>query len=95
MGRCRKKLASAQKGKELKPAQLNELSSLRIKLTEELQSIYLNTNRLIPQCPNARAQQVDGRTRHREMQLATSHGVSRSDFISNWYAVKRKQGGPN
>ena len=90
-----KKLASAQKGKELKPAQLNELSSLRIKLTEELQSIYLNTNRL--DSLNAQMLELSKLMAGLDtemMQLATSHGVSRSDFISNWYGSETQTGWP-
>ena len=39
-------MPSAQKGKELKPAQEAELLAFKIALTEEMQNVFLNTNRL-------------------------------------------------
>ena len=81
-----KKLVAAQKGKTLTQAQSGELMGLRIKLTEEMQSIYLNTNRL----DSLNAQMLElskwmATLDNDMMQLATGAGISRSDFIANWY----------
>ena len=81
-----KKLVAAQKGKTLNQAQSGELMGLRIKLTEEMQSIYLNTNRL----DSLNAQMLElskwmATLDNDMMQLATGAGISRSDFIANWY----------
>ena len=81
-----KKLVAAQKGKTLTQAQSGELMGLRIKLTEEMQSIYLNTNRL----DSLNAQMLElskwmATLDNDMMQLATGAGISRSEFIANWY----------
>ena len=41
-----KKVASAQKGKELSAAKEAELGEMKIALVEEMQSVYLHANRL-------------------------------------------------
>ncbi len=90
-----KKLALAQKGKELKPAQLSDLRGMRIKLTEEMQSIYLNTNRL--DSLNSQLLELSKWMAGLDtemMQLATGQGISRNDFISNWYGSETQTGWP-
>ena len=90
-----KKVALSQKGKELKPAQEAELLAFKIKLTEEMQNVFLNTNRL--ESLNGQMAELykivvtlDGEM----MRLALSSGISRSDFISNWYGSETQSNWP-
>jgi len=90
-----KKVALSQKGKALKPAQEAELMAFKIKLTEEMQNVFLNTNRL--ESLNAQMTELykivvnlDGEM----MRLALASGVSRTDFIDQWYGSETQSNWP-
>ena len=90
-----KKVVASQKGKALKPAQEAELLAFKIKLTEEMQNVFLNTNRL--ESLNVQMTELykivvnlDGEM----MRLAMSSGISRADFIAHWYGNETQSNWP-
>lgn len=81
-----KKVNSAQKGKALPSSKEDELAVLKILLVEEMQHVYLHTNRLESlnqQLSNLNRQMtsIDGRM----LRMAQTSGVPRDQFIKAWF----------
>ena len=81
-----KKVASAQKGKELSAAKEAELGEMKIALVEEMQSVYLHSNRL-----ESLNQQLSDLNRHMTaidgamLRMAQECNVPRDQFIAAWF----------
>ena len=81
-----KKVASAQKGKALPDAKEDELADMKIALVEEMQHVYLHSNRL-----ESLNQQLSDLNRHmtsidgRMLRMAQTCGVPRDQFINSWF----------
>ncbi len=90
-----KKLILAQKDKAVSSAQEADLQNLRILLTEQMQGIYLNTNRL-----ELLSEQLTDLNRHltsldgRMIRICTDAGVPRPQFISAWHGHETMQKWP-
>ncbi len=80
-----KKVAAAQKGNSLTVPKEAELAAMKIKLVEEMQSVYLHANRL-----ESLNQQLSDMNRHMTsidgsmMRLALGCGVPREQFMAAW-----------
>ena len=89
------KLSLGQKDKKITAAQDVELQDLRITLTEQMQGIYLNTNRL-----ESLSEQLADLNRHligldgRMVRLCTDAGVPRAQFIGAWHGHETMQKWP-
>ena len=81
-----KKVASAQKGKALPAGKEDELADMKIALVEEMQHVYLHSNRL-----ESLNQQLSDLNRHmtsidgRMLRMAQTCGVPRDQFINSWF----------
>ena len=81
-----KKVASAQKGKALPAGKEDELAEMKISLVEEMQHVYLHTNRL-----ESLNQQLSDLNRHMTsidgsmLRMAQTSGVPRDQFIKAWF----------
>ena len=90
-----RKLSLGQKDKKITVAQDTELQDLRITLTEQMQGIYLNTNRL-----ESLSEQLADLNRHligldgRMIRLCTDAGVPRTQFIGAWHDRETMQKWP-
>jgi RNA polymerase primary sigma factor len=90
-----RKLSLGQKDKKLTVAQDAELQDLRITLTEQMQGIYLNANRL-----ESLSEQLADLNRHmigldgRMIRLCTDAGVPRTQFIAAWHDRETMQKWP-
>ena len=90
-----RKLSLGQKDKKITAAQDAELQDLRITLTEQMQGIYLNTNRL-----ESLSEQLADLNRHligldgRMVRLCTDAGVPRAQFIGAWHGHETMQKWP-
>ena len=90
-----KKVASAQKGKELSAAKETELGEMKIALVEEMQSVYLHANRL-----ESLNQQLSDLNRHMTaidgamLRMAQECNVPRDQFISAWFGHETEASWP-
>jgi RNA polymerase primary sigma factor len=90
-----KKVASAQKGKELSAAKEAELGEMKIALVEEMQSVYLHANRL-----ESLNQQLSDLNRHMTaidgamLRMAQECNVPRDQFIAAWFGHETKASWP-
>ena len=90
-----KKVASAQKGKELSAAREAELGQMKIALVEEMQSVYLHANRL-----ESLNQQLSDLNRHTTaidgamLRMAQECNVPRDQFIAAWFGHETEAGWP-
>jgi RNA polymerase primary sigma factor len=90
-----RKLSLGQKDKKITVAQDVELEDLRITLTEQMQGVYLNANRL-----ESLSEQLADLNRHligldgRMIRLCTDAGVSRTQFIGAWHGRETMQKWP-
>ena len=90
-----KKVASAQKGKELSAAKETELGEMKIALVEEMQSVYLHANRL-----ESLNQQLSDLNRHMTaidgamLRMAQECNVPRDQFIAAWYGHETEASWP-
>ncbi|MGC6474415.1 MAG: sigma-70 family RNA polymerase sigma factor, partial [Candidatus Puniceispirillaceae bacterium] len=90
-----KKVASAQKGKGLTAAKEAELENMKIALVEEMQSVYLHSNRL-----ESLNQQLSDLNRHMTsidgamLRMAQKSGVPRDQFISAWFGHETETSWP-
>ena len=90
-----KKLTLAQKDKGVSSAQEADLQNLRILLTEQMQGIYLNTNRL-----ESLSERLADLNRHlisldgRMIRICTDAGVPRTQFINTWHGRETMQKWP-
>ena len=90
-----KKVASAQKGKELSAAREAELGEIKIALVEEMQSVYLHANRL-----ESLNQQLSDLNRHMTaidgamLRMAQECNVPRDQFIAAWFGHETEAGWP-
>jgi RNA polymerase primary sigma factor len=90
-----RKLSLGQKDKKITVAQDTELQDLRITLTEQMQGIYLNANRL-----ETLSEQLADLNRHligldgRMIRLCTDAGVPRTQFIGAWHDRETMQKWP-
>ena len=90
-----KKVASAQKGKGLTAAKEAELENMKVTLVEEMQSVYLHSNRL-----ESLNQQLSDLNRHMTsidgamLRMAQKSGVPRDQFISAWFGHETEAGWP-
>ena len=81
-----KKVTFAQKGKALPAGKEDELAEMKILLVEEMQHVYLHTNRL-----ESLNQQLSDLNRHmtsidgRMLRMAQTCGVPRDQFIKAWF----------
>jgi RNA polymerase primary sigma factor len=81
-----KKVASAQKGKALPAGKEDELAEMKISLVEEMQHVYLHTNRL-----ESLNQQLSDLNRHMTsidgsmLRMAQTSSVPRDQFIKAWF----------
>ncbi len=87
--KCRRlqeqRLELAQKNEELKPAQIKRYDKLKAELTQLMQSVRLNNNRIEAMVDelyglNRALQQLEGEL----LRLALSHGVARERFLKNY-----------
>ena len=90
-----KKVASAQKGKELSAAKEAELGEMKIALVEEMQSVYLHANRL-----ESLNQQLSDLNRHMTaidgtmLRMAQECNVPRDQFIAAWFGHETEASWP-
>ena len=90
-----KKVASAQKGKELSAAKETELGEMKIALVEEMQSVYLHSNRL-----ESLNQQLSDLNRHMTaidgamLRMAQECNVPRDQFIAAWFGHETEASWP-
>ena len=90
-----KKVASAQKGKELSAAKETELGEMKIALVEEMQSVYLHANRL-----ESLNQQLSDLNRHMTaidgamLRMAQECNVPRDQFIAAWFGHETEASWP-
>ena len=90
-----KKVASAQKGKELSAAKETELGEMKIVLVEEMQSVYLHANRL-----ESLNQQLSDLNRHMTaidgamLRMAQECNVPRDQFIAAWFGHETEASWP-
>ncbi len=90
-----KRLILAQKDKAVSATQEADLQNLRILLTEQMQGIYLNTNRL-----ELLSEQLADLNRHlisldgRMIRICNDAGVPRTQFISAWHGRETMQKWP-
>ena len=90
-----KKVASAQKGKELSAAKEAELGEMKIALVEEMQSVYLHSNRL-----ESLNQQLSDLNRHMTaidgamLRMAQECNVPRDQFIAAWFGYETEASWP-
>ena len=90
-----KKVASAQKGKELSAAKEAELGEMKIALVEEMQSVYLHSNRL-----ESLNQQLSDLNRHMTaidgamLRMAQECNVPRDQFIAAWFGHETEASWP-
>ena len=90
-----KKVASAQKGKELSAAKEAELGEMKIALVEEMQSVYLHANRL-----ESLNQQLSDLNRHvtaidgAMLRMAQKCNVPRDQFIAAWFGHETEASWP-
>ena len=90
-----KKVASAQKGKELSSAKEAELGEMKIALVEEMQSVYLHANRL-----ESLNQQLSDLNRHMTaidgamLRMAQECNVPRDQFIAAWFGHETEASWP-
>ena len=90
-----KKVASAQKGKELSAARESELGEMKIALVEEMQSVYLHANRL-----ESLNQQLSDLNRHMTaidgamLRMAQECNVPRDQFIAAWFGHETEANWP-
>ena len=90
-----KKVASAQKGKELSAAKEAELGEMKISLVEEMQSVYLHANRL-----EGLNQQLSDLNRHMTvidgamLRMAQECNVPRDQFIAAWFGHETEASWP-
>ena len=90
-----KKVASAQKGKGLTAAKEAELENMKVALVEEMQSVYLHSNRL-----ESLNQQLSDLNRHMTsidgamLRMAQNSGVPRDQFISAWFGHETETSWP-
>ena len=81
-----KKVASAQKGREMSAAKAAELGEMKIALVEEMQSVYLHANRLESLNQqlsdlNRQMTAIDGAM----LRMAQECNVPRDQFITAWF----------
>ena len=90
-----KKVATAQKGKELSAAKETELGEMKIVLVEEMQSVYLHANRL-----ESLNQQLSDLNRHMTaidgamLRMAQECNVPRDQFIAAWFGHETEASWP-
>ena len=90
-----KKVATAQKGKELSAAKETELGEMKIALVEEMQSVYLHANRL-----ESLNQQLSDLNRHMTaidgamLRMAQECNVPRDQFIAAWFGHETEASWP-
>jgi RNA polymerase primary sigma factor len=90
-----RKLSLCQKDKVISSAQDAELQDLRITLTEQMQGIYLHTNRL-----ESLSEKLADLNRHligldgRMVRLCADAGVPRAQFIGAWHGHETMQKWP-
>ena len=90
-----KKVASAQKGKELSAAKEAELGEMKITLVEEMQSVFLHANRL-----ESLNQQLSDLNRHMTaidgamLRMAQECNVPRDQFIAAWFGHETEASWP-
>ena len=90
-----KKVASAQKGKELTAVREAELGEMKIALVEEMQSVYLHANRL-----ESLNQQLSDLNRHMTsidgamLRMAQECNVPRDQFIAAWFGHETEASWP-
>ena len=90
-----KKVASAQKGKELSAAKEAELGEMKIALVEEMQSVFLHANRL-----ESLNQQLSDLNRHMTaidgamLRMAQECNVPREQFIAAWFGHETEASWP-
>ena len=90
-----KKVASAQRGKELSAAKEAELGEMKIALVEEMQSVYLHANRL-----ESLNQQLSDLNRHMTaidgamLRMAQECNVPRDQFIAAWFGHETEASWP-
>ena len=90
-----KKVASAQKGKELSAAKEAELGEMKITLVEEMQSVFLHANRL-----ESLNQQLSDLNRHMTaidgamLRMAQECNVPREQFIAAWFGHETEASWP-
>ena len=90
-----KKVASAQKGREMSAAKEAELGEMKIALVEEMQSVYLHANRL-----ESLNQQLSDLNRHMTaidgamLRMAQECNVPRDQFIAAWFGHETEASWP-
>ena len=90
-----KKVASAQKGREMSAAKEAELGEMKIALVEEMQSVYLHANRLESLNQqlsdlNRQMTAIDGAM----LRMAQECNVPRDQFIAAWFGHETEASWP-